>query len=88
MSDEQAFLHSLLANPSDDTTRLVYADWLDDRGDPRGTFLRVEVAIQQAGEGTRAELGERLHQARRGLDARWLALVDRPQLGWRIVRGG
>src|ERR1043165_6227212 len=86
MSDEQAFLHSLLANPSDDTLRLVFADWLDEHGDPRGTFLRVEVAFHQAGEAARADLRERLHQARRGLDARWLALVDRPQPGWRIVR--
>jgi uncharacterized protein (TIGR02996 family) len=88
MSDEQAFLHSLLANPSDDTLRLVFADWLNEHGDPRGTFLRVEVAFHQAGEAARADLRERLHQARRGLDARWLALVDRPQPGWRIVRSG
>lgn len=88
MSDERAFLHSLLANPSDDTLRLVFADWLDDRGDPRGTFLRLEVAFQRADEATRAELSERLHHARCGLDARWLALVDRPQPGWRIVRIG
>jgi uncharacterized protein (TIGR02996 family) len=45
MSDEQAFLRSLLANPSDEPLRLVFADWLDEYGDPRGTFLRLEVAL-------------------------------------------
>lgn len=89
MSDEQAFLCSLIANPSDDTLRLVFADWLDDHGDPRGTFLRAEVALHQAGQSDRAgELREQLHRTRRDLDARWLALVDRPQPGWRIVRRG
>lgn len=89
MSDEQAFLRSVQANPSDDLLRLVFADWLEERGDPRGTFLRLEVALHEAGRSDHAdELRERLHQARCGLDARWLALVDRPQPGWRIVRKG
>lgn len=40
MADEQAFLDLLKANPHDRPTRLVYADWLEERGDPRATFLR------------------------------------------------
>jgi uncharacterized protein (TIGR02996 family) len=32
MSEEQSFLAALRDNPADDTTRLVYADWLDERG--------------------------------------------------------
>jgi uncharacterized protein (TIGR02996 family) len=34
MSDEAAFLNAILANPEDDAPRLVYADWLEERGDP------------------------------------------------------
>ena len=40
--DETGFLHALLEDPADDTTRLVLADWLDERGDPRGELLRVQ----------------------------------------------
>jgi uncharacterized protein (TIGR02996 family) len=29
----------------DDATRLVYADWLDDQGDPHAEYLRVQVAL-------------------------------------------
>jgi uncharacterized protein (TIGR02996 family) len=36
MTHEDAFLQDILENPDDDTPRLVYADWLIDRGDPVG----------------------------------------------------
>jgi uncharacterized protein (TIGR02996 family) len=34
MSEEAAFLAALKANPADDTTRLVYADWLEENDEP------------------------------------------------------
>ena len=33
MNDRQVFLSALTENEDDATTRLVYADWLDDRGE-------------------------------------------------------
>ncbi|MDB5313656.1 MAG: hypothetical protein JWO38_7858 [Gemmataceae bacterium] len=38
------FLTALLAAPADTTPLLVYADWFDDRGDPRADLLRVAAA--------------------------------------------
>ena len=35
MLTEDVFLAKLLETPADDTTRLVYADWLDEQGDMR-----------------------------------------------------
>ena len=35
MTEEQAFLSAIMANPNDHTTKLIYADWLDERKDPR-----------------------------------------------------
>jgi uncharacterized protein (TIGR02996 family) len=32
MSDEDKFVHAILDNPDDDTTRLVFADWLEEHG--------------------------------------------------------
>ena len=32
MDDETIFLRSIVANPDDETLRLVFADWLEDRG--------------------------------------------------------
>src|SRR5262245_37924715 len=89
MSDDLSFLRALLASPEDNSVRLIYADWLEERGDPRGTFLRLEVLLHETEPGARPpDLGERLHQARSTLDVRWLALIDRPQAGCRIVRTG
>ena len=46
MSDEAAFLEALKANPADDTTRLVYADWLDEHGEPaKAEYLRLVAAV-------------------------------------------
>jgi uncharacterized protein (TIGR02996 family) len=48
---EAEMLSAVLANLTDDLPKLVYADWLEERGDPRGPFLRAFVhAIQQGGE--------------------------------------
>ena len=42
--DEEAFLRAVALAPADDAPRLVYADWLDDRGDPRAAYLRLTTA--------------------------------------------
>lgn len=41
MNDEEAFNAALDANPGDWLTRIVFADWLDDRSDPRADGYRV-----------------------------------------------
>jgi uncharacterized protein (TIGR02996 family) len=41
MATEQGFVQALADDPDDDTTRLVFADWLEERGDPRAAWLRA-----------------------------------------------
>src|SRR5262245_28322493 len=52
---EQTFLDSILANPDDEVTRLAYADWLLESGDPdraaRGEFIQVQVQLARRAEG-------------------------------------
>lgn len=47
------FLTEIAANPNDESARLVYADWLDDRGDARAELVRVqcELAMQERPDG-------------------------------------
>jgi len=33
VSEDEAFIRTIVDGPGDDTPRLVYADWLDDRAD-------------------------------------------------------
>ncbi len=42
MAEGEAFLREIIAVPDDDGPRLVYADWLEERADPRGEFIRVQ----------------------------------------------
>ena len=37
-------LAAIRAAPGDDRPRLVYADWLQERGDPRGEFIALQLA--------------------------------------------
>lgn len=45
-AEEAAIVAKIIADPADDTHRLVYADWLCDRGEPgdweRGEFIRIQ----------------------------------------------
>jgi uncharacterized protein (TIGR02996 family) len=77
MSNREArsFLEAICANPDDDTTRLVYADWLDEHGHaPRAEFIRTQVE--------RAGLPE-WDGRRFSLTMREKALLDRYQAEWR-----
>ncbi len=45
----EADLHAaVVAAPADDAPRLVYADWLMQRGDPRGELIALQCAIARA----------------------------------------
>jgi uncharacterized protein (TIGR02996 family) len=76
VSDEnEAFIRAIVDAPGDDLPRLVYADWLDDRDDPRGAYLRAEREASATGAISR------LQQLAAGLDPVWVARVSRPPAG-------
>jgi uncharacterized protein (TIGR02996 family) len=46
MSDHDALLAAICANPREDTPRLVFADWLEEHGQAeRAAFIRTDVAM-------------------------------------------
>lgn len=74
MTAQDAFLQAIHANPDDDAPRLMYADWLTERGDVRGEFIRLQCELARLPE----------HDVRRG---EWLQranhLLQRYGQGWR-----
>jgi uncharacterized protein (TIGR02996 family) len=71
---ERTLFAAILAAPDDDEPRLVYADWLMERGDPRGEFIAMQCqpARFDAAAFERAWRAEREHREV------WLApLVER-----------
>ena len=45
MNLERELFEVILKNPEDITPRLVYADWCDEHGDPRGEFIRIQCEL-------------------------------------------
>jgi uncharacterized protein (TIGR02996 family) len=69
----ETFLGAILAEPDDDTPRLVFADWLEEHGDlDRATFIRLQCEV--------ARLWER--------DPRWGDLQDQVEKLWKKHRKG
>ncbi len=83
MHDEDDFLRKLLENPADDTTRLVYADWLDERDDTeskaKALFLRLTVRLLEPNRsaGWRKARRKEMQPLTATLPTDWLAVVSR-----------
>lgn len=90
------FLAAVIANPNDHSLRLVYADYLEERGDPWGGILRLQcvLATKEADdprrpglEARRKELLTRHGEAWLGpLLRRYLEEHDEPRPAMREVR--
>jgi uncharacterized protein (TIGR02996 family) len=63
MTHDEAFLHAIRAAPNDDAPRLIYADWLEEHGQPaRAEFIRLQcafAALPEEEDVAAAALGER-----------------------------
>jgi uncharacterized protein (TIGR02996 family) len=74
VNEHDAFLQAICESPDDDGPRLMYADWLTERGDPRGEFIRLQCELAVMPE----------HDVRRiALTTRESELAQRYSQGWR-----
>ena len=79
MSERAAFINAILDNPADDTLRLVFADWLQENGEPaRAEFIRaqIEAAKLPAADRAKSKPGKRA-----------AALLKSHQTAWREALG-
>jgi len=54
MSDErEAFIREIATHPDEISPRLIYTDWLEERGDPQGEFIRVQCELAATRQSTR-----------------------------------
>ena len=83
MHDEEAFLAAIAEQPEDENCRLIYADWLEERGDPRAEYLRVEYKMRVHGGRGKGKLDALRSQ----LSGDWLRGVHDGQMGpdWAVV---
>jgi uncharacterized protein (TIGR02996 family) len=78
MKEERRFLTQIDAEPKDRATRLVYADWLEERGDPRGELIRVEEEMRSVPiyADRYWKLKPRRRELRAAADKRWLKRMN------------
>jgi uncharacterized protein (TIGR02996 family) len=71
---QKALEAALVANPDDLASHMAYADWLSERGDPRGEFIQVQLALEDPGKpaAERQRLQEREKALLRGHARIWL----------------
>ncbi|MCI0460370.1 MAG: TIGR02996 domain-containing protein [Gemmataceae bacterium] len=80
MGDEQALLNAVLTAPEDDQLRQVYADWLEEQGDPRGEFLRLDASLPVLSRRKRYAARDRLRELYAVINEDWLALICRAEI--------
>jgi uncharacterized protein (TIGR02996 family) len=89
MPTDADFLAAVAANPADRLPRLVYADWLDERGDVRGELIRLEEETRErvAWDDTMWKLKPRRNHLRKQVPADWLTAMDYGQHCEPLFRG-
>ena len=79
-ADARPLVDAILAAPGDDSPRRVLADWLSERGDPRGEFISCQLAGTVAAS-ARADQLLSLHQLE------WLRPLPVAVESWSFARG-
>jgi uncharacterized protein (TIGR02996 family) len=74
MSQAESFIRAILEQPDEDATCLVYADWLDDHGEPdRADLVRTQVELARLGpdDPRREDLSRRERELREAHREEW-----------------
>ncbi len=88
MPSETVFLDAIREAPDNKMLRRVYADWLDDLGDPRGELIRMQCDLEElpARNPERHILFQAIQELCSELHAEWLAPLKKRVLGWTHAR--
>src|SRR4051812_30955169 len=89
MGPEAAFLGAILEAPDDDVPRLIYADWLEERGDPRAEFIRAQCTLAQlpADDERRPDLEACEARLLAGHGKGWAGPIRQRARAWTFRRG-
>ena len=82
--EEGAFLRAAFAAPDDAAPRLIYADWLEERDDPRAELVRLADRLRtldpEAASRERMAYRDRLAEFRSPAASLWLRLLGHGEL--------
>jgi uncharacterized protein (TIGR02996 family) len=90
MTEQEALLRAIIAEPDDDAPRLVYANWLEEHGDrDRAAFIRVQCELARLPEPHMSWLSkptaeqQQVERRRAQLERRTRGLLRRHLKEWR-----
>lgn len=77
--EELPFIREIMFDVDDDGARRIYADWLEERQDLRGEFLRLDMLMSRhtSSESTLALLRDKRRQMIVHFDPQWVSLLAR-----------
>jgi uncharacterized protein (TIGR02996 family) len=87
---EEGFLQAIAEAPEDDTPRLVYADWLEEHGQPeRAEFIRLQCELARVEEDeVHPAQEDRVRELEKAHREEWLADLPAPEgVHWGFHRG-
>lgn len=90
MIDEAAFIQTIREHPDDDGPRLVFADWLEERGQcERAEFIRVQIELARGvADPVRRQSLHALEESLLSKHARiWARSIGKWIIGWDFHRG-
>src|SRR5436305_10451272 len=89
MAQAEGFLRAIIEEPDDVGLRLIYADWLEERGDPRGEFIRVQYQLEEVEEDDPrfAELRAREQELQEKYWREWAGPLSDGEATWTFRRG-
>jgi uncharacterized protein (TIGR02996 family) len=89
LTTDDDFLRTIVTHPDDDPVRLIYADFLEEHGQPeRAEFIRVQCALARGDAGPRrAVLAERERLLLERHGTAWAGPLRRIVRDWEFHRG-
>jgi uncharacterized protein (TIGR02996 family) len=89
MTYQDPLLCAILDDPDDDSLRLAYADALEERGNPRGEFIRIQCALvwTAADDPSRPCLEQREKQLLSAYEVDWVRPLAHLVDAWEFCRG-
>jgi len=83
------FAAAVWAEPDDDLPRLIYADYLEERGDPRGAFIRTQIEKTQLddNDSRRRRLEEQEAELIAKFESEWLGELADDLIHYHFHRG-
>ena len=83
-TDGAILLRSIIDQPDDDLVRLVYADWLEENGQPeRAEFIRLKINLEAEVGAQRESMEQRAREIWKQWRTEWLAALPQgPGMDW------